>query len=93
MSDLTLSAILAWVIFGLVVGLLARVLVPGSDLMGWLGSLFLGVVGSFAGGLIAYALKLGTEPYAPAGWMLSILGAVVALVLYSQLVAARRGTA
>ena len=93
MSDLTLSAILAWVIFGLVVGLLARLLVPGSDPMGWLSTLFLGVVGSFVGGLIAYALKLGTEPYAPAGWILSILGAAGALLLYHQLGGARRGTA
>jgi len=92
MNDLTLSAMLAWVIFGVVVGLLARLIVPGRDAMGWLATMFLGIVGSFVGGLIAYALNLGTEPYAPAGWILSILGGVVALVLYYQLGSARRGT-
>ena len=84
-------SIIGWILFGLVVGLLARLLVPGRDPMGWLATLLLGVVGSVVGGLIAYALRLGTEPYAPAGWLLSIIGAVVALLGYYALTGTRRG--
>jgi len=85
-----LGTVVTWAVFGLVISLLARLIVPGSDPMTWVGTLFLGVVGSFVGGLTAYALNLGTQPYAPAGWILSILGAVVALAAYHSFADARR---
>jgi len=88
--DLSLGTIFAWAVFGLAVGLIARLLVPGRDPMGWVGSIFLGVVGSFVGGLIAYALKLGADPYAPAGWLLSIIGAALAVAVYHSFSDARR---
>jgi uncharacterized membrane protein YeaQ/YmgE (transglycosylase-associated protein family) len=82
MYDLALSMILAWAIFGLVIGLLAWLLVPGPNPMGLLSTMFLGVIGSFVGGLIAYALRLGTGDYAPAGWILSVIGAVLVLLVF-----------
>src|SRR4051812_20394900 len=80
MPELTLASILGWAICGLVVGVLARVIVPGPNPMGVLGTMLLGIVGSFVGGLIAYALNLGTTG-APTAWFLSVIGAVLALWL------------
>jgi uncharacterized membrane protein YeaQ/YmgE (transglycosylase-associated protein family) len=75
-------SIIGWIIFGLIAGAIARLLVPGRDPMGWVATIVLGIVGSFVGGLIAYLLKLGTDPYEPGGWILAIIGAVVALLIY-----------
>jgi uncharacterized membrane protein YeaQ/YmgE (transglycosylase-associated protein family) len=49
--------------------------------MGWVGTMLLGIVGSLVGGGIAYMLRLGTSPYEPAGWIFSILGAIILLSL------------
>lgn len=76
------GSIIGWIIFGLIAGAIARLLIPGRDPMGWVATILLGIVGSVVGGLIAYALNLGTEPYSPAGWILSIIGAIVTLLLY-----------
>jgi uncharacterized membrane protein YeaQ/YmgE (transglycosylase-associated protein family) len=75
-------SILGWIIFGLIAGAIARLLVPGRDPMGWIATILLGIVGSVVGGMIAYLLRLGTEPYQPSGWIFSIIGAIVALVIY-----------
>ena len=73
-------SILGWLILGLICGVIARLLVPGRDPMGWVATIVLGLAGSVIGGLIAYALHLGTEPYEPGGWILSIIGATLALL-------------
>jgi uncharacterized membrane protein YeaQ/YmgE (transglycosylase-associated protein family) len=82
--------LLGWIMFGLIVGLVARLLVPGRDPMGWIGTVFLGVLGSVVGGLFAYALRLGTYPYAPSGWILSVVGAMVALMFYYKAIGTGR---
>ncbi len=48
-----LLTILLWVVFGLVVGAIARALMPGTQSMGFVGTTLLGIVGSFVGGLLA----------------------------------------
>jgi uncharacterized membrane protein YeaQ/YmgE (transglycosylase-associated protein family) len=73
--------------------LLTRLFVPGRELMSWAGALLFGATGSLAGGLVAYAVKLGTEPSAPTGWILSIVGAVVALLFYQWFATTRSRTA
>ena len=50
--SLSLSMIVSWIIFGLVIGLIARFLMPGRQTMGWITTIGLGVVGSFVGGTI-----------------------------------------
>ena len=80
--DIAGTSIIGWIVSGLIIGAIARLLVPGRDPMGWIATIVLGIVGSLVGGFIAYALKLGTQPFEPAGWILSIVGAVVALLLY-----------
>lgn len=77
------GAIIAWAFFGLIVGAIARLLVPGRQTMGCLPTMLLGVVGSLAGGLITWLFR-GGEPsiYEPAGWIMSIIGAVIVVVLF-----------
>lgn len=82
-------AIIGWIVFGLIAGAIARLLMPGRDPMGWLATMALGMVGSVVGGLVAYALKLGTDPYAPAGWIFSIIGALLTLSVYYWLSGSR----
>jgi uncharacterized membrane protein YeaQ/YmgE (transglycosylase-associated protein family) len=68
------------VLFGLVVGLIARALFPGNQSLGWLGTAGLGMAGSLIGG--------PNEGFAWAGWVGSILGAMLLLGL-SQLASRR----
>jgi len=66
--------VIGFLVFGLVVGVVARLLVPGRQHLGILGTLALGVVGSIIGGLVANALGTGDV------WELNFLGAVVAIL-------------
>jgi uncharacterized membrane protein YeaQ/YmgE (transglycosylase-associated protein family) len=81
-----LILILSWALCGLIVGLIARLLVPGPHPLGVLGTIVLGIVGAFVGGLIHRLISdtPGTLPGgAWSGWIFSIVGAVIVLVLYS----------
>ena len=78
----TLTAIIAWAIFGLIVGALARLFVPGRQPMGVLMTMLLGVVGSLAGGMISWIFRGEADVYEPAGWIMSIIGAVIVVVLF-----------
>ncbi|MCE9606993.1 MAG: GlsB/YeaQ/YmgE family stress response membrane protein [Planctomycetia bacterium] len=75
-------AIIGWAIFGLIVGLLARLLVPGRQAMGLLATMALGVVGSLIGGAITWMIH-GAEPnmYQPSGWIMSIIGGIIVVVV------------
>jgi uncharacterized membrane protein YeaQ/YmgE (transglycosylase-associated protein family) len=74
--------IVVWLIVGIIAGALARLLVPGEDPMGFLGTMLLGLAGSALGGLVADALIAGDQNFSPAGLIGSILGAVVVLLIY-----------
>lgn len=74
--------ILAWIVFGLIVGLLARALLPGRQKLSIVMTILLGVAGAFAGGLIATLLTDRTfTDFDPAGFIGSVLGAILLLVL------------
>jgi uncharacterized membrane protein YeaQ/YmgE (transglycosylase-associated protein family) len=76
-------AFIIWLVIGLIAGAVARLLVPGRDPMGWLGTLALGLVGSFVGGLLSVALTDRTmDEFTTAGFLGSVAGAVVALLVY-----------
>ena len=72
------------VIVGFIVGLIARALVPGADHMGFLMTSVLGILGSIAGGFIARLFSRPKEgaPFHPAGFALSIVGAIVLLLIF-----------
>jgi uncharacterized membrane protein YeaQ/YmgE (transglycosylase-associated protein family) len=90
-------AFIAWLLVGLVAGAVARLVVPGRDPMGVLGTLVLGLVGSAVGGLLAVLLTGRTmDEFTAAGLLGSILGAIAALIVYRLLqphgrVTGRRG--
>ncbi len=80
-----LMLILWLAIIGFIVGLIARAIVPGPDPMGIFGTILLGLAGSVVGGFIAGLLfrpDNGSENFGPAGFIGSILGAVLLLVLW-----------
>ena len=76
--------IVVLLVVGLIVGLLARLLVPGRDKIGLLGTILLGIVGSFVGGflweLVEYH-QIETHQFRTAGLLGSIIGAIVLLLL------------
>ena len=86
-------ALIVWLIVGLIAGAVARLLVPGRDPMGLLGTLILGLVGSLIGGLVAVALTDRTiDDFSAAGVLGSIIGAVAALLVYRLMQAHGRVT-
>ena len=72
-------AFMWWMVIGLLAGLVARMLVPGRQPMGFLATMFLGIVGSLLGGLMAYVFGFRPEQaaFSGAGWIMSIVGALV----------------
>ncbi len=82
--------IIVFLIVGLLAGLLARALVPGKDSMGILATLLLGIVGSFVGGAI-WALFTDNKilDFHAGGLILSVVGAVVALLIYNRVAGGR----
>ena len=82
--------IILFLLVGLIAGFIARALVPGPDPMGWLGTLILGVVGSFVGGTLAALVFGGTLEISPAGLIGSIIGAIIVLLIWRAM-GGRRG--
>jgi uncharacterized membrane protein YeaQ/YmgE (transglycosylase-associated protein family) len=73
--------ILSWIVFGLIVGALAKLVMPGKDPGGIIITMLLGIAGSLLGGFLGQALGFYGQGQA-AGWLMSILGAIVLLALY-----------
>lgn len=82
--------VIVWLIIGLIAGAVARLLVPGKDPMGFLGTLILGLVGSLIGGFLGSLFTAGSAAFEPAGLLGSILGAILALLLYRAMQGRRR---
>ena len=80
--------ILAWILFGLVVGVIAKLLMPGRDPGGFIVTILLGIAGALLGGFIGRAMGF-YGPNEAAGWIVSILGAILLLALY-RMMARRR---
>jgi len=78
-------AVISWIVFGLIIGALARLVLPGSDPMGWLATLIVGVVGSVVGGFIGGLLwGAGDGGFQPGGFFLSLLGAILLLLIWRK---------
>ncbi len=82
-------SILLWVLFGLVVGVVAKLLTPGREPGGFIVTTLLGIAGSLVGGFIGRALGLYPSYESTGGFFMSILGAVVILGVYNLMVSRR----
>jgi uncharacterized membrane protein YeaQ/YmgE (transglycosylase-associated protein family) len=80
-----------WLIVGLIAGFIARAVVPGRDAMGVLGTLVLGLVGSLVGGFIGAIFTNNDDDFSPSGLIGSIIGAIIALLIYRAIT--KRGRA
>jgi uncharacterized membrane protein YeaQ/YmgE (transglycosylase-associated protein family) len=76
-------------VVGLIVGAIAKLLVPGRDPGGWIVTILLGIAGAFVGTFLGRALGIYSTGQS-AGWIASIIGAVVLLLIYRAIVG-RRG--
>jgi uncharacterized membrane protein YeaQ/YmgE (transglycosylase-associated protein family) len=83
--------IIGWIFFGLVVGVIAKLVMPGRDPGGIIVTMLLGIVGAVLGGFVGRAMGL-YGPNDSAGWLMSILGAVLVLFIYRMLVRRPRTT-
>lgn len=86
MDDIGFVDIIWYVIAGLVIGLLARAVLPGKQSMSLVATIVLGVVAAIVGGLIWNTVFSGNEGVA---WIGSIIMAVILLVIYERVVARR----
>jgi uncharacterized membrane protein YeaQ/YmgE (transglycosylase-associated protein family) len=85
-------SIVSWILFGLLAGAIARLLVPGTGGIGCIGTLAVGILGALLGGFVGQAL-LGHEVHF--GWelgpfLLAVLGAVICLLVLRALGSRRR---
>ena len=82
--------ILTWIIFGLIAGALAKLIMPGNQGMGWLMTIILGIVGAFVGGFIGSLIGWGSvEAFDIKGMVLAVVGALLILWVYGM--ATKRG--
>ena len=84
--DTDIGSILGYVVVGLIVGVLARLLVPGRDPIGFFGTLVIGILGAVMGGWLAGAFFAETEGV---DWLASI-GVAIVLVLLVRALSKRR---
>jgi uncharacterized membrane protein YeaQ/YmgE (transglycosylase-associated protein family) len=93
---MSVGTLLSWMVCGLIVGVIARLLVPSWHRFGLLKTMLLGIIGSFVGGFL-YWLVMGmpNEPFTLSGnawhgWIVAIIGAVVVLWAYGTFYPRRR---
>jgi uncharacterized membrane protein YeaQ/YmgE (transglycosylase-associated protein family) len=73
--------ILGWIFFGLLVGAVGKLLMPGRDPGGFIVTILLGIAGALLGGFLGRALGMYREDD-PVGFVMAVLGSIVLLVLY-----------
>jgi uncharacterized membrane protein YeaQ/YmgE (transglycosylase-associated protein family) len=80
--------ILGWILFGLIVGALAKLVMPGRDPGGFIVTMLLGIAGAVLGGYLGRVMGL-YGPGEPAGFIGSFFGAVLLLALYRMMLRRR----
>ena len=81
-------SVIGWILFGLVVGIVGKLLMPGRDPGGFILTILLGVAGALLGGFVGQALGFYREGE-PAGFLMAVLGSIVLLLLYRMFVGRR----
>jgi uncharacterized membrane protein YeaQ/YmgE (transglycosylase-associated protein family) len=82
-------SIIGWILFGLVVGIVGKLLMPGRDPGGFILTILLGIAGALLGGFVGQSLGFYQEGE-PAGFLMAVVGSIVLLLLY-RLFVGRRG--
>jgi uncharacterized membrane protein YeaQ/YmgE (transglycosylase-associated protein family) len=80
---------IGWVIFGLIVGIVGKFLMPGRDPGGFIVTILLGIAGALLGGFVGRALGFYQEGE-PAGFIMAVIGAIVLLAIYRAVIGRRR---
>ena len=80
--------ILGWIIFGLIVGAVAKLLTPGRDPGGFIITMLLGMAGAAIGGWLGRSMGLYRDDE-PAGFIMALVGSIVLLLLYRMLTGRR----
>ena len=83
--------VLGWIVFGLIVGVIAKLLMPGRDPGGFIVTMLLGIAGALVGGFVGRAAGW-YGPNDPAGFLMSLFGAIALLLLYRMIVGRRSRT-
>lgn len=76
-------SILGWIVFGLVVGVVAKLLMPGRDPGGFVVTIAIGVVGALLGGFLGRMLGMYREGD-PVGFVMAVLGSILLLWIYRR---------
>ncbi len=89
-----MGAIIGWIIFGLIAGAIAKLLMPGRDPGGFIVTMLLGIAGAVVGGFIGRTLwgSAGVNSWSIGSFALAIGGAIILLVIYRMIVGRRGGT-
>lgn len=83
--------ILGWIVFGLIVGAIAKLLMPGRDPGGIIVTMVLGIIGALLGGFVGRALGM-YGPNESAGFIMALVGAVAVLFIYRLSIGGRHRT-
>lgn len=81
--------IIGWILFGLVVGIVGKLLMPGRDPGGFILTILLGIAGALIGGFVGQSLGLYREGE-PAGFLMAVVGSIVLLLIYRMFLGSRR---
>jgi uncharacterized membrane protein YeaQ/YmgE (transglycosylase-associated protein family) len=81
-------SIIGWILFGLVVGIVGKLLMPGRDPGGFVLTILLGIAGALLGGFVGQSLGFYREGE-PAGFIMAVIGSIVLLLLYRLFVGRR----
>jgi uncharacterized membrane protein YeaQ/YmgE (transglycosylase-associated protein family) len=87
-KGVNMLSILGWIIVGLIIGAIAKFLMPGRDPGGFIITILLGIAGALIGGFLGRAMGF-YGPEEAVGWVMSLIGALILLLLYRFLVARR----
>ncbi len=75
--------IVLWILFGLVVGIIAKLLTPGREPGGFIATSLLGIVGALVGGFVGRLLGLYPDYKATGGFVMSVIGAIIVLAVFN----------
>jgi uncharacterized membrane protein YeaQ/YmgE (transglycosylase-associated protein family) len=87
-AEASFMGVIGWIVFGLIVGAIAKLVMPGRDPGGIIVTMLIGIAGALIGGFLGRALGW-YQANEPAGFLMSLVGAVLLLFLYRQVVGRR----